>query len=76
MSEKDASVDSDTTYPFFIKTKADREDWDNTPSTTRRYMEETAQILLEEYSDAAHDTHDGWDLLSYGGVATAMIIGI
>ena len=76
MSEKDATVNGDTTYPFFIKTEADKEDWDNTPSNTRRYMEKAAQILLEEYSDAVHDTHDGWDLLSYGGVATAMVIGI
>lgn len=76
MSEKDATVNSDTTYPFFIKTEADKKDWDNTPSNTRRYMEETARILVEEYSDACQDTHDGWDLLSYGGVATAMCIGI
>ena len=75
MSEKNTTVNGDTTYPFFIKTKADKEDWDNTPSGTRHSMEKTAQILLEEYSDV-NDTHDGWDLLSYGGVATAMSVGI
>ena len=77
MTEKaEDPASNGTDYPFFIKTKADREDWDKTPSGTRRSMEETARILLEKYSDACQDTHDGWDLLSYGGVSTAMIVGI
>lgn len=77
MTEKAEDPESNgADYPFFIKTEADREDWDKTPSGTRRNMEETARILLEEYSDIIHDTHDGWDLLSYGGVATAMSVGI
>lgn len=76
MSEKNTTVNGGTTYPFFIKTEADKEKWDNTPSGTRRNMEGAARVLLEEYPDACQDTHDGWDLLSYGGVFTAMNVGI
>lgn len=77
MTEKAEDPESNgADYPFFIKTKADREEWDNTSPGTRRSMEKTAQILLEEYSDTDHDAHNGWDLLSYGGVATAMSVGV
>lgn len=76
MTEKaEDPASNGTDYPFFIKTESDQEKWDKTPSGTRRNMEAAAQILLEEYSDV-NDAHDGWDLLSYGGVATAMCVGI
>lgn len=67
--DREYNSNEDSRYPFFIRSRKDRDWWDDTTPSMRESMQVVARILMEDY-DATEDQ------LDYKSVGDALLIGV